>query len=166
MDLDWNEIVEDLGPRLYRYFHARFSPQEASDLTQETLIRLVRKTRDGGYQPDKGNVRMYAFGIAHYVALDAGRGPFIDLSTEAEDSIAPLSTEEIMIERQEAEVARRTLGKLPVVQREILLLMIDEEMTLADISLLLGIPVGTVKSHIFRAKARLRELLDQERKVR
>lgn len=166
MEFDWNAVVEDLGPRLYRYFHARFSREESADLTQDTLIRLVRRLREGGYHSDRGSLRMYAFGIAHYVAMDALKVSFKSEALAAEEELIAVSpVEENIIGRQESQAVRHALTKLPLVQREILMLLIDEEMSLAEISLLLKIPVGTLKSHIFRAKARLRELLLQEGKV-
>ncbi len=51
------------------------------------------------------------------------------------------------------------LTKLEPVQMQIISLMIDEEMTLVDIGVVLGIPTGTVKSHVHRAKEHLRKIL-------
>ena len=52
------------------------------------------------------------------------------------------------------------LRQLPDEQREILLLVALEEMSYADIALLLGIPVGTVMSRLSRGRERLRQIID------
>jgi RNA polymerase sigma factor (sigma-70 family) len=157
MDRDWNALVEDLGPKLFRYFRARFSYELASDLVQETLIRLVQKTNDGHFDPARGNLRMYAYGIAHFVALEAQKLP--PMETADADRPTAEHVEEELMNRQRSEQMRRALQKLDSVQVQIISLMIDEEMTLADIGVLLEMPAGTVKSHVHRAKERLREIL-------
>lgn len=156
MDRDWNAIVEDLGPRLFRYFRARFSHEHSADLAQETLIRLVQKTRGGEFDPGRGSLRMYAYGIAHFVALEARKIPELKIQevTESGDHL-----EQSLIDRDGAERMRRALRRLDSVQVQVISLMIDEEMTLTDIGVLLEMPVGTVKSHVHRAKQRLREIL-------
>jgi RNA polymerase sigma-70 factor (ECF subfamily) len=168
MELDWNEVVADVGPRLYRYFQARFSAEESSDLTQETLIRLVRKVQQESFLPERGSLRMYAFGIAHFVSLESFKtANSLSLISETCDQITAVMQpplDEAMAEQTELTRAKRALKRLPEPQAEILSLMIDEEMTLNDIAILLGMPVGTVKSHVFRAKERLREMLSDERK--
>jgi RNA polymerase sigma-70 factor (ECF subfamily) len=51
------------------------------------------------------------------------------------------------------------LGLLPVEQREILLLVVLEEMTYQEVASTLHIPVGTVMSRLSRARERMRVLL-------
>ncbi len=72
MYVDWRAIVENLGPRLENYFCASFAPEQAADLTQDTLIRLVNKVRIGEcHAQDSKSMNAYAFGIAHYVRLES-----------------------------------------------------------------------------------------------
>jgi DNA-directed RNA polymerase specialized sigma24 family protein len=70
---NWESIIIELGPRLYRHFCVRFSDEQADDLTQESLIRLVQKVESGAFDSSKGNLRMYAFGIAHFIALESSK---------------------------------------------------------------------------------------------
>jgi RNA polymerase sigma factor (sigma-70 family) len=49
------------------------------------------------------------------------------------------------------------MALLPIVEREVLTLFYLEELSLADIANALGIPVGTVKSRLFRARTLLRK---------
>lgn len=157
VEQNWNAVVEGLGPKLFRYFRARFSHEQASDLTQETLIRLVQKARSGEFNPARGTLRMYAYGIAHFVALEALKSGVREEIAELEPDF---TLEAECLERQRARLLRSALIRLEPVQTQILSFMIDEELSLTDIAQLLALPLGTVKSHVHRAKARLREILN------
>lgn len=157
--MDWNEIVADLGPRLFRYFRARFSVEEADDLTQETLVRLVRKARAGAFDPERGRLDLYAFGIAHFVTREAQRTMIRAREVAQEpqilDQAQPSETTDEA--RPGAEEIRAAIRFLPADQVEILALMLDQELTLKAIGQILSMPLGTVKSHVFRAKENLRQ---------
>ena len=51
------------------------------------------------------------------------------------------------------------LGRLPVEQREIILLVALEDMSYADVAATLGIPIGSVMSRLSRGRERLRSLM-------
>jgi RNA polymerase sigma factor (sigma-70 family) len=56
----------------------------------------------------------------------------------------------------------RHLDRLAVVEREVLVLFYLKEMSLQDLSRVLAIPVGTVKSRLHRARKQLRVLAGEE----
>lgn len=151
--MNWQAEISILGPRLYRYFAASHGREAAADLTQETLIRLVQKQRSGAYDPGAGSLAMYAFGIARLVKLEAWK-----LQSRQGEQI-PLEEGLPAPDSGDATVSllRGSIAELEEPQREILLLYIDQELTLSDIGLLLGIPLNTVKSHVHRAKISLKE---------
>jgi len=68
--MNWDNLVKNLGPRLYRYFAASFSDIIADDLTQETLLRIVRKHHEGKIDSSKGTIDMLSFGIAKNVKFE------------------------------------------------------------------------------------------------
>lgn len=164
MDRPWDAIVENLGPHLFRYFMARFNHEQSADLTQETLIRVVQKTKAGQFDPARGNLRMYAYGIAHFVALEAQKLPRLDAGGDF-DRAGDGDLERDAIERQKSAHLRQALRQLDPVQVQIVSLMIDEELTLAQIGILLNMPEGTVKSQVYRAKERLREILSAKESI-
>jgi RNA polymerase sigma-70 factor (ECF subfamily) len=88
----------------------------------------------------------------HLAAADA------DILTRVSDDL----TEEIIRRETHAEL-RRVLNTLAHDQREVLALRYFAELDLAEISLVIGIPVGTVKSRIHRALTALRVRLERER---
>src|SRR4051812_42322449 len=67
----WQTIIADLGPGLLNYFCAVTPRHVASDLVQEVFLRLVVKIRDGQFDFTKGSPRMFAYGIARFVRLEA-----------------------------------------------------------------------------------------------
>jgi RNA polymerase sigma-70 factor (ECF subfamily) len=165
--MDWDQAVSDIGPRLYRYFGAAFASQVASDLTQETLIRLVQKFDEGAFDSSRGSLVMYAYGIARLVRLEAYKEtPNEDLfgdPIEFETRSSTLTTE---TGAHEAELQslrlREAIEKLNETQKQIVLLHIDQELTLQEIGTLVRLPLNTVKSHIHRAKEILRITLTSE----
>ena len=57
---------------------------------------------------------------------------------------------------------QRALYRLPVEQREVLLLVALEELSYRDAAQVLGVPVGTVMSRLSRAREQMRALLSGE----
>ena len=57
---------------------------------------------------------------------------------------------------------QRALSALAPEQREVLLLVALEDMTYADVSRALGIPIGTVMSRLSRGRERLRRAMSSE----
>lgn len=160
--MNWDSVVEDLGPRLYKYFCVRFAPEQADDMTQETLIRLVRKVDQNKYDPEKGTLKMLAFGIAHYVALESNPVKPHENIDEWEDVVGDeQSLEQAMMAQEAVFQVRKQMKNLSSIEQQILSLLVDQELSLKEISRILGIPEGTVKSHVFRAKKKLIVLIQK-----
>ncbi|MES3039211.1 MAG: RNA polymerase sigma factor [Bdellovibrionota bacterium] len=160
MLIDWPSVVSDLGPQLLRYFSGSFERSIAADLVQETLIRLVQKNRAGDFDPSQGSIKAYAFGIARYVRLELikTKNPLTLVSDDSELDIpvAPVG----MDNSDPSTFLRWAITQLKPIEQEIILLMINEEIQLEEISMLLDTPTGTVKSHIHRAKDKLRKIME------
>jgi RNA polymerase sigma-70 factor (ECF subfamily) len=69
---------------------------------------------------------------------------------------------ELLLRRESVEAVRAGIDELPPVLREVVLLCALEEMSYEEAALVLGVPVGTVRSRLHRAKARLADLLGAE----
>lgn len=157
--VNWDELVEDLGPRLYRYFCARFSRDHADDLTQESLLRLFRKVQEGYFNPKKGSLPMLAFGIARLVALEIKAEPR-SLDMESASQVPDISDNAAQsLERNsELQKLRALILKLSYIEQEVLAIYLDQELSMKEIALILNLPEGTIKSHLSRAKQKLKTL--------
>jgi RNA polymerase sigma-70 factor, ECF subfamily len=160
--VDWDEIVKSLGPRLYRYFAASLSDSVADDLTQDTLLRTVRKFQDGQIDLSRGTIEMFAFGVARNVRFEHFKQvrswDSFEESPEIESS-APSPFQQLN-EYEQTLRLKRSIQKLSPQQQEVLMLTIDQELTMAQIAQILNMPEGTVKSHHHRARQELQKLLE------
>jgi RNA polymerase sigma-70 factor (ECF subfamily) len=135
---------------------------DAEDLTQEIWIRVIRgiaRVRDGS------RLRGWLFGIARRVLMDRLRLAYaapaasdVDIETLAAE-IDPVDSEADLASLEAA------LDTLPVVERDVLTLFYLRDLSLAELADALDVPVGTVKSRLFRARRMLRAAM-QERNDR
>jgi len=154
--MDYNLIIPFI-PNLRRYARALVGDRDgADDLVQDTLERAVRKFHL--WRP--GDLRAWLFSIMHNVfvnQLKARRiAPEVDIDEASIAAPIPTAT---TIDVGDVE---RALSCLAPEQREVLLLVALEDMTYADVSRALGIPIGTVMSRLSRGRERLRRAMNGE----
>ena len=150
------ELIVPFIPNLRRYARALVGDREgADDLVQDTLERAVRKFHL--WRP--GDLRAWLFSIMHNVFINQLKARKVAPDVELDDSFAarvPLVTGMDVIDLQ------RGLLSLAPEQREVVLLIALEDMSYADVSRALGIPMGTVMSRLSRGRERLRRAMDGE----
>lgn len=160
----WDAVVEEIGPRLYRYFKYKGAGDEAGDLTQETFIRLVRVRER--FDSSRGPLVAFALGVALNVWRENRRASekFEDL-----DAVGEISVDAGLLERleklSEAARLRAAIKHLPLVQQDVIYFYFDEEMTSREIGEALAMPENTVKSHLHRAKETLRVILEKRERI-
>ena len=152
--MDYNLIVPYI-PNLRRYARALVGDRDgADDLVQDTLERAVRKFHL--WRP--GDLRAWLFSIMHNVFVNQLKSRKIGLDFEIdEETLAariPTVTGTDVLDLQ------RALQGLAAEQREVVLLIALEDMSYADVSRALGIPIGTVMSRLSRGRERLRKLME------
>jgi RNA polymerase sigma-70 factor, ECF subfamily len=147
-------------PRLRRY--ARVLTGDASradDLVQEALARAWEKRRLWAAGTD---LRAWLFTVMHNVfvnqrALARHERHHVSLDAEGEGADAwQIPVRATQYTRVELTEVMQHVGRLPVDQREVLLLATVEEMRYEEIAAALDIPVGTVMSRLSRAREKLR----------
>lgn len=125
--------------------------QEVEDLLQETVARALRYRES--FDPRR-TLGPWLRKMAFRVFLDAG--PRLDGSAaQVEEPIAPPAEREGQLEREET--VERLLRRLNAKEREVLVRFHRDEQSVEDIARALGMPSGTVKSHLHRARMRLAE---------
>ena len=150
------ELIVPYIPNLRRYARALVGDRDgADDLVQDTLERAVRKFHL--WRP--GDLRAWLFSIMHNVFVNQLKSRKIPADVEIDDTFAaPMST----VSRMDVMDLQRALGTLAPEQREVVLLIALEDMSYADVSRALGIPMGTVMSRLSRGRERLRRVMNGE----
>jgi RNA polymerase sigma factor (sigma-70 family) len=154
---EFGSRVNELIPRLRRYARALTGERSAADdLVQDTLERAWTKLhlwRSGS------DLRAWLFTIMHNVHVNQVRSRSAAATLPLDDELpeAPVRpTQADMLEVRDIDSA---LKRLPVEQREVLLLVALEHMSYQESADTLGIPIGTVMSRLARARERLRLML-------
>ena len=131
----------------------------AEELLQDTL--LAAWTGAHGYA-GKASVLGWLLGIARRRAHDTLRRRALQVVDAA--ALDPLPApepepEDLLLARAAEEELTMAIDRLAPIHREVLMLTFVHELSYHDLSEVLGIPLGTVKSRLHQAKRALREIL-------
>ena len=141
---------------------------EVDDVFQETWLRVIRSA--DRYDPAR-SFPAWLLSIAINLCRDARRRRRIEVGGEADagESDRPPEPAEIpeafarLSDRERQAAVAAILARLPDPMREVVTLRFYEDMDLAEIAEATGVPVGTVKSRLFYAIRRIREMAGDER---
>src|SRR5690242_18955733 len=161
-----DSLIEQYQYRLFQYLlHLSGDRQLAEDFFQETWVRVLER----GHQYDgKWKFEAWLFAIARILkfdwhrrkksqSLDALSGPD-DSPFDVEDERRDTPLQELLSSARLSGV-NATLGKHPAAYREVLLLRFQEELQLEEIAAVLGTPLSTVKSRLYRGLEAMRAAL-------
>jgi RNA polymerase sigma-70 factor (ECF subfamily) len=126
----------------------------AEDIVQECFLVLVRAPQR--YDPERGTVKTFLFSIARNLTLKHYRDHRAEEGFE-EDDVLPAFDPRQSLDVSAAVAA--AVSCLPSLQQEALVLFEYMGSTLEEIAAIVGADVGTVKSRLHRARARLRRAL-------
>ena len=132
--------------------------EEADDLAQETFLTAWNKAASFR---GAASVRTWLFAIAWRQASRARRGW---LRGRARDTAWAEHTElqaPIGAGREEAMAVRTALAALPLEQKAALALCLGGEFSHSEAAEALGLPQGTVKSHVSRGRGKILEMLGE-----
>ncbi len=169
----WNELIAIHTSRVYGMCY-RFTRREcvARDMTQEVFLRIYRRL--GTFRADELSfvawMNLLTLNLLrdHYrrtrkeritVPIDEHR---TCLRTLPNFSSRP---DEIFAHEETRRMVHCALGKLKPDLREMILLYDMQELQYDEISSMLGIPIGTVKSRLSRARASLARLLKRHKQA-
>jgi RNA polymerase sigma-70 factor (ECF subfamily) len=156
---------------IFRFaLHMSGSESVAEDVTQDVFLAVIREC---GYDPHRGTLSGYLYGIARKLVLrhlEKGRtDPLLESELDGaelpEVAVAPDPLAE-MTHREGIEALRRAVMALPRRYREVVVLCDLEEVDYAEAAQVLGCPIGTVRSRLHRARGLLLEKLNQEKQQR
>jgi RNA polymerase sigma factor (sigma-70 family) len=149
------DSIVGLIPRLRRYARALAGEKSAADdLVQDTLERAWAKLHLYRRGTD---LRAWMFTVMHNVYVNQLRAarPGVQLEDDMPELMRPARESEPL----ELRDLDRAIRRLPPEQREVLLLVVLEDMSYEEAARTLGIPIGTVMSRLARAREKLRAML-------
>ena len=166
----FDEIVARYKDGIYNYVWRMVSNREdAEDLAQEVFVRAFGAIKTFRRE---ANLRTWLYKIASNLCVDRYRRAglekqwIVPLEREQGDSVRPMDIPDHSndpkrsFERSELQAeVQRALLKLPDKLRSAIILFDIEGMTYEEIADAMECPMGTVKSRIFNARLKLRELL-------
>jgi RNA polymerase sigma-70 factor (ECF subfamily) len=150
------------GPAVHSYLSRRAGHQQADDLLEEVWVRAFR-SRDG--YDDRLPALAWLYGIARNVLLGHFRS---EQSIRTRDTCRPDvgapdpwdAVDEQLDARRAVSGMTEALATLSGDDREVLLLVAWEQLTPAEAAIVLGIPQGTARSRLHRARTQLRGYFD------
>jgi RNA polymerase sigma-70 factor, ECF subfamily len=161
-------LVEQYQYRLVRYLIYLLGRRDGvDDLVQETWLRVMER---GSSYDGRSRFEPWLFTIARNLAIDHMRKRQIfslDSNDDKEWEPAPTSPASsapspfaLAARTEDAERLAHSLETLDSVYREALVLRFQEDLSLQEISAVVGAPVSTVSSRIYRGLATLRSQLE------
>lgn len=168
------DVPERFGSLFDRHYASIWSylarvggQQAADDLAGEVFTRAFAGRHR--FDPERGEVRPWLYGIATNLwrarCRSSARGRAALARLESRDLLV-LDDEEALAGAIDADRRCRdvmtALGALGEADRSVVVLFAWESLSYAEIAAVLDVPVGTVRSRLARARARLRELLDPD----
>ena len=166
----FDDLVEEHQNRVYHIaLKMTGNEEDAFDLSQETFLKAYRSLKSFRGEAGFGS---WLYRLASNLCIDflrkKKRRPLQTASLDDEEG-RPTDLPDLRhepqneLERKEIrEKVRAGLRRLPEEQRLILVLRDVEGFSYQEISSILGVELGTVKSRIYRARARLAVLLTEE----
>ena len=160
------EVFDRLAPVVYgAALRVLRDEAGAQDVVQDVFVELW--SRPGRYDPAVGTLHAYLVVLARHRAIDVVRSELRRLARQersyrlAPGQPAPSPCEEVMAS-QAATAVRAAVRLLPDSQRVIVELAYFGGLTYREAAKTAGIPVGTAKSRLRLALAKLETLLDRQ----
>jgi RNA polymerase sigma-70 factor, ECF subfamily len=163
----WEDLVKTHTRRVYSICY-RFTGRdsEAQDLTQDVFLRVFRSVKS--FRAGEGSFSVWLTRLTRNILIDHYRRTKKERSTDSIEDQLPILEEKTAVEsrtdavlagREASEALQAALAKLSPELRETVILRDVEELEYREISQVLNIPEGTVKSRLNRGRAELARIL-------
>ncbi|MDZ7851236.1 MAG: sigma-70 family RNA polymerase sigma factor [Halomonas sp.] len=147
--------------RVYHFVLSKLNdPFTANDLLNDTMLEVWRSAER--FQ-GRARVTTWLLGIAHHKVLDLWRQQGRRQSTELDETMIDESpgadVEALTLAVRDKERLTQCMARLSTEHREILHLVFFEELNYEEISRIIDVPEGTVKSRVHHAKKLIKQHL-------
>ena len=174
----FSDFVDDLKDKSFSLTLGILkNTEEAEDSLQEAFIKTYRAIVENKFKGDS-KLSTYFYTIVYNTAVDSfkksRRKNFSMISIDVEDVsfkegdeltvspdslISDESFDKKISDNEIQSIVKNYLNKIPVQYSLILILFYVDGLSHEEISNLLGLPVGTVKNRLFRAKEKIKEII-------
>jgi RNA polymerase sigma-70 factor, ECF subfamily len=156
---------------LYRFALLRCgSADMAADIVQEIFVALLSNTLK--FDPTRGVLQGFLFGVARNMVLKREEAQYRFVSTSRSDDEGDNPDDLVMdpapqpqqrlLDQQQAETVRQALQQLAPHYRDVVILYEMHDLSYVEIAQICNIDIGTVRSRLSRARAKLVELLEKD----
>ena len=154
----FDALIERWHAPLWSYVRRLTGDDDAAaDTMQDVWLRVLRAMPR---LQDPARLRAWLFGIARRTVMDRLRARYAEPDVVSSDDVDLASPVDDALDlEEELSLLHEELARLPLVEREVLVLFYLHELTLTQLAEVLAVPVGTVKSRLFRARRMLRRQL-------
>jgi RNA polymerase sigma-70 factor (ECF subfamily) len=152
-------LYERYSKGIYKYaVRLLGSHVAAEDVTHDCFVSMIANL--DRYDPARASLRTYLYAAAHNLARRHLRDPDNDASAEIPMELSaqtdPLG---LLLGKERCDVVNSAVGRLPTRQREVLVLAVYEELPVAEVAVIVGDELGSVKARLHRARANLKRTL-------
>lgn len=147
------KLLEEKHAEAYRWSRqcCRFDGELAKDVLQTVYLKILEGKAKF---TEKSGFRTWLFAVIRNTAIDNLKK---NVTHDNLENIMYLTSDE----KTEEMDYKKFIGQLPEQQAHVLLLAFYHDMTLENISTVMEISVGSVRTHYDRGKKRLRELIEK-----
>jgi RNA polymerase sigma-70 factor (ECF subfamily) len=161
-DARFAELVERQSRFVFKVAWAILrNPQDAEDIMQETFLKLYRSGAWEGIEDERAFLARASWRLAVDRMRTRRRG-----LTKPEPPAPSATPEQAAIAGNRTAIVHRLMDALPEELRQPLALSAIDEMTSPEIASILGIPEGTVRTRIMRARQILKQKLAHSMGIR
>jgi RNA polymerase sigma-70 factor (ECF subfamily) len=132
----------------------------AEDAVQEALLKLSRTIHK---LQDPATINAWVFKLVRWQVLDLIKQQKHYQNIENIEVVAPISNDSDEVNANNStDGFKALLAQIPLVEGQVLYLFYLQEFSITDIARILEVPIGTVKSRLFRARKMLKQQIEQE----
>jgi RNA polymerase sigma-70 factor (ECF subfamily) len=156
--IDFDELVREHRSMVFSVaYHFLHDRDQAEEVAQDVFLSLHKNL---GEIESPSHAAHWLRRVAVQRSIDASRKrmrrPVVALENVKEPSVKPTTGDPLL-----GDLLRKLVVSLPETQRMVVILRYQEDLDPMEIAEVMGIPVGTVKSHLQRSLALLREKLER-----
>ncbi len=156
----FDELYQRHSDTIYRFAYRMLgSPELAEDVAHDCFLALIRNPKR--FDASRGSLRSYLFIAVRNLVYKRLRRRVFEFPVEDKDLAVPTRGESEplprLLDQELSFEVRKSIRKMPPLQREVLVLFEYEELSLAEIAAITASDLSAVKSRLHRAREWLRQ---------